>query len=662
MTSHTHSQVTSSAPDRSGAARVDRRTIRNLLLAAPVVAAAVLLLGLELAGGAPETVPEGLPDPGGLTSWGLPLARLLFDVSAVAVVGTLVATLLLPDSRLADAGARGLRVARWAAAAWAVTALVLLLLSVSDILAEPLSAGLTSRFLGYVWQFSLGRSLLLVLAVALVLTAYAGWTRTRAGVAVLFALAVGALLPVLFSGHSASSADHDLATSSLVVHVVASSVWVGGLGAMLVLFRRDTALMARVVPRYSVLALVCFTAVAFSGLLNAWVRTSGDLGLWATSGYGALLAVKFAALVALGFIGWNHRQHTIDRLRTGRPRAFARLAVGEVLVMGATLGVAVALSRTPPPLGATEDIPTHGPGHNTLASDVEPFTLVKLVTEWRPDAVTLVLLGAGIGFYLAGVRRLRGQGQPWPWPRVAAAVAAAAVGLVATSGGLGAYSTATFSLQVAQFMVLFMVIPTLVTFGRPVELIVRIARPGLPRDEPASLPSSMRSRGFTWLTDPLNTLIVVTTLLFGLYATPLLEASLTSAPLHLLVNLSVLGLGFLFWWSVLGLDPVPAPRPRSYRLWVLAGFGLLFAGIAVRIYLSEVLLAGDWFADLDWTWVEMPLDQRLGAQLMWIGALVLAPLLALLARPRPGLATERDTEDADTEDAGAEDAGAESPS
>jgi cytochrome c oxidase assembly factor CtaG len=455
------------------------------------------------------------------------------------------------------------------------------------------------------------------------------------------------MLPVLFSGHSAAANDHDLATSSLVLHVVAATVWVGGLAGVLLLLRRDPQVLGKVVPRYSVLALVCFAAVAFSGLLNAWVRTSGDLGLWADSGYGALLAVKILALVALGVFGWSHRRRMVGDVAAGRPRAFARLASVEVLVMAATIGVAVALSRTPPPVGAAAEIPTHGTGHPTLGNDVAPFTLSRIFTEWRPDAITLVLIVVAIAAYVAGVRRLRRVGVAWPWPRVAAAAVATAVALLATSGGLAVYSTATFSLQVAQFLVLFIVVPTLVTLSRPMRMAVEVSRP---RDDleydPDWLPTPFRNRAVVWVTDPLNTLIVVTVTVFALYATPLLEASLRSAPLHLTVNLFALGVGCLFWWSVLGLDPVPSPRPRSYRLWVLAGFAMLFAGIAARIYLSEVVLAGDWFAELDWRWVEAPIDQQAGARLMWVSALVLGPMLALLARPGPEPAPRSDAPDA----------------
>jgi cytochrome c oxidase assembly factor CtaG/putative copper export protein len=652
MTSDTHSSVASPAPQREAPARSISASGRRLLLAAPAAAVLIMVLALELGGGAPEPVAPGLPDPGLLTAWGLPIVRLAFDVFAVAVIGALVTALLLPAAGFDQWAPRALRATAWTAAAWSVSAAALLLLTISNVLGvSPAEVFGSNGFTGYAWQLAQGRGLLLVVAAGIVLAAYARWTRTRAGVAMLLAVAVGGMLPVLFSGHSAAANDHDLATSSLVLHVVAASVWVGGLAGVLLLLRRDRQVLGKVVPRYSVLALVCFGAVAFSGLLNAWVRTSGDLGLWADSGYGALLAVKILALVGLGFFGWSHRRRTVDDVAAGRPRAFARLATVEVLVMAATIGVAVALSRTPPPVGAAAEVPSHGTGHPTLGNDVAPFTLSRIFTEWRPDAITLVLLVVGISAYVAGVRRLRRDGIAWPWPRVAAAVAATVVALLATSGGLAVYSTATFSIQVAQFLVLFMVVPTLVTLSGPARMAVEVSRPrGADVEyDPDWLPAPFRSRAVVWLTDPLNTLIVVTVTVFALYATPLLEASLRSAPLHLTVNMFALTVGCLFWWSVLGLDPVPSPRPRSYRLWVLAGFAVLFAGIAARIYLSEVVLAGDWFSELDWRWVEMPIDQQVGARVMWVSALVLGPLLALLARPRPEPATERATEEAAAE-------------
>jgi cytochrome c oxidase assembly factor CtaG len=245
-----------------------------------------------------------------------------------------------------------------------------------------------------------------------------------------------------------------------------------------------------------------------------------------------------------------------------------------------------------------------------------------------------------LSFYVAGVVRLRRSRVAWPWARLLAAVAAGAVALVATSGGLAAYSTATFSLQVAQFLVLLVVVPVLVALSAPVALMVAVQALDRPRaaggrgEEGGSLPAlprTLQSRQAQWLLDPLNMLIVCTVLVFVLYATPLLQASLASAPLHLAVNLCTLAVGCLLWWSVLAVDPVAQPHPRAYRIWVLVGFGLLLGGIAVRIYLSNVLLAGIWFSQLDWSWIDEPTDQRLGAELMAGCVVLLGPVLALFA-------------------------------
>ncbi len=66
-----------------------------------------------------------------------------------------------------------------------------------------------------------------------------------------------------------------------------------------------------------------------------------------TTGYGALVFAKAVAFALLVAIGWWHRRTTLPRLATGDPAAFRRLAVVELLIMAATIGLAVALSRTP---------------------------------------------------------------------------------------------------------------------------------------------------------------------------------------------------------------------------------------------------------------------------------------------------------------------------
>lgn len=637
MTSGTSSRRDGSLGSAPGRPRPPRRTAgRGWLLLVPLVAALAVVLGLLAGGGAPEEVAPGIPDPGAVTGWGLPLMRVLFDLAAVVVIGGLVTTLLLPREDFNDRALPALTVAAWAAWAWVVSSAASVLLTVSDVLGIPPRSVLSGgRLWPEVWEISQARAFLFVLAIAIVVGSYARWTSTRAGAAWLLAGAVAGLLPVLFAGHSAAAADHDLATSSMVVHVVGASVWVGGLVGVLGLLHRRPRMLAEVLPRYSALALICFVAVALSGAINAWTRTFGDLTLWVGSGYGYLVAGKISGLVALGLMGRWHRRRTMPALAGGRPGAFARLAIVEVAVMAATVGVAVALARTPPPIGAEAVVPAHGLGHPTLGDEVLPFTFARLFTEWRPEAIWLLLIAVAFGSYLAGVRRLRREGVEWPGRRLVAATAATAAALMATSGGMATYSTATFSLQVSQFLMLFMVVPTLALLSAPVTMTILVTRRSEDGERAATsedLPRTLRSPVVVWLTDPLNALILVTVMVFSLYATPLLEIALRSAPVHLLVNLTFLGVGFLFWWAILGIEPLPPAKPSGYRLAVLTGFCVILAGIGARIYFSDVLLGGEWFTDLGWEWIEVPDDQRRGAMLMWAGVLLLGPILAWMTR------------------------------
>ena len=93
--------------------------------------------------------------------------------------------------------------------------------------------------------------------------------------------------------------------------------------------------------------------IGVTGLLTAEIHLGGredGWGLitqWVTSGYGALVFAKAVAFALLVWIGWWHRRATLPALAANQPAAFWRLAAGELLLMAATVGLAVALSRTP---------------------------------------------------------------------------------------------------------------------------------------------------------------------------------------------------------------------------------------------------------------------------------------------------------------------------
>lgn len=88
----------------------------------------------------------GIPSPGPVTEWSLPLVTMLVTVTGVLTVGaTVTAAFLLPgDGRsVAAYGWVLLRPSTWLAVLWAAACLVLIVFTVSDVLGVP--AGQLSR-------------------------------------------------------------------------------------------------------------------------------------------------------------------------------------------------------------------------------------------------------------------------------------------------------------------------------------------------------------------------------------------------------------------------------------------------------------------------------------------------------------------------------------
>lgn len=304
------------------------------LLVWTVPALLAVVVAVALSGAAPQAALPGLPDPGPVPGWGLPLVRLAGRAAAVAAVGALLLALL--SGRAASPA-----VVAAAGLTWSLATVAELLLGLAEVVALPLDGLLQGDLLRY-WALDTaqGRGLLAAAVLAALLVPAAPLARHRAGRAGLLGLALLALVPPLLAGHAASAGDHRTAQAAVVLHVLAAALWVGGLGALVL--SGDPA----VAVRFSPLALVCAVVVTASGLLSGWLRLSGPSALG--SGYGLLLLAKTALLVLLLAAGARHRGRTLPALAAGQAGAFRRLALAESAVMAVVVALAVALSRTPP--------------------------------------------------------------------------------------------------------------------------------------------------------------------------------------------------------------------------------------------------------------------------------------------------------------------------
>lgn len=593
------------------------------MLAVLAAGGCVLLLALWVGGGAPEEAPPGLPDPGPLVGWTLPAARLLADLAAAVAAGTaLTAAILLPakpgrQATLTDAGQRSVKTTAVAAGAVLVVGAAELILTYADFLGISVTAAVgTPGISSFVVDTVQGRALLTQVLLAGVVVLAAASVRTTRGAGLLAVLSFAAAGVPALAGHSSSAADHMLAQSSLIIHVVAATAWVGGLVGVALLARRPDVPLTTATSRFSALALWCFVAVGLSGLANAWVRVGSlaEIG----SSYGLLAVGKLVALVALGALGWLHRSRTLPRLETDR-RLFVRIAAVEVAVMSATFGLAVALSRTRTP------VPEDPPGEPSTAFALLGFELpppptpLRLLTEVYVDGYWLAFALLAGALYATGVRVLARRGDRWPVSRTVSWFAGLAVIVLTTNTGVGTYAMITFSVHMVQHMTFNMVVPILLVLGAPVTLALR-ALPARPDGTGVRrlLLDLLKSKFVRLVTHPLVADGLFVSSLYVVYFTGLFDLLMRDHWGHLVMLAHFLLSGLLFFWVLIGIDP--GPRRISYPLRML----LLLTVMGTHAFFSVALMSlqrvvgQGYYELLDRPWLtDLVADQRLGGGIGW---------------------------------------------
>ncbi len=602
---------------------------------AVVVTVATVLVVSAANGLLAVTIPVEF-DPGALVRYGLPVARAVHDGAAAVTVGLLVvATWCVGPDRPAlgasdvdrRAGVATLSTTqRWLVRAavvtgltWALAASVVTVLTAADVTGVPFGTpGFGTVALSFVGQIDLGRSLLVSLLVVVVTVVVAAAATRVTGSAAAAVLSVLALLPLALGGHSAGSRDHMNAVSSLAVHLVAVCVWVGGLVAVLLVARRLGDQLAVVVGRYSTLALWCFVAVAASGVVNAWLRLGGLANL--ATAYGLLVLGKTFALGLLGVAGALHRRVVLRRLGDpdrARPHWFARLASAEVLVMAATLGLAVALSRSAPPATLEE----FDPVAILLGYPAPPpLTLGGYFGVFYPDVLWLSVAAVLAAAYAIGVVRLRRRGDRWPVNRLIFWLLGCVALTWVTSGGPGVYGRLHFSSHMVQHMTLMTLVPLLLVFGAPITLALRAlaARTDGSFGPRELLMTLVHARYLKVVGHPVVAFGLMTVSLIVFYYTGLFSLAMFTHTGHVLMTVHFLAVGYLYVWSLVGIDPGPNRPAYPFRLVLLLvtlGFHAFFA---ISLMASGSVLAPDWFGALGQADTAALLDdQQKGGAIAW---------------------------------------------
>jgi copper transport protein len=178
-----------------------------------------------------------------------------------------------------------------------------------------------------------------------------------------FAAAITVLIIPGAAGHAAQTAPRGVSLALDWLHLIAGSVWVGGLVGLLVLWRclpvaRRVAGLVVAVPRFSNTAFVSVMVLLGTGIWATVNHMPTLPALWQTS-YGKTILVKAALLAAAMLLAAVNLARTKPRLVASRQRPelgtpaaalLRRLVGGEmILVWSAVVAAAVLSSLAPPP-------------------------------------------------------------------------------------------------------------------------------------------------------------------------------------------------------------------------------------------------------------------------------------------------------------------------
>jgi cytochrome c oxidase assembly factor CtaG len=267
------------------------------------------------------------------------------------------------------------------------------------------------------------------------------------------------------------------------------------------------------------------------------------------------------------------------------------------------------------------------------------LTVTRALTEWTLDPwmlVLIVLLGGG---YLAGVRRVRTRARASrpprdntnnaaPWP-VARPIWFCGLGLgflvIATMSWVGVYQSVLLYPRAVQTVLLVLVVPLFLALGRPLTLFAAV----FPRAG-ARLEAVIRCRPVRILTFPAITTFALVAVPFVMYFTSWYTAAFHSTTVRELTYLVLMVPGFVFFWTLVRVDPVPKQYAYAISMWITgaAVIGDAFFGIAVIA--DQNLIGAAYFHALARPWgPTLATDQVIAGGVLWVlGDLVGLPFLA----------------------------------
>jgi putative membrane protein len=212
------------------------------------------------------------------------------------------------------------------------------------------------------------------------------------------------------------------------------------------------------------------------------------------------------------------------------------------------------------------------------------FNLHTALLDWQlgpfPLLVLFACVAAGI-WYLRADWALATRGRRWKAGRTWAFFGGLITVDIALQSPVATLTGDYFEAHVLQHLLLMIIAPALLAMGAPMTLILQTSS----RRAKTVWLHVFHSRGFAVLSHPLTVWVLYYGTMLAFFLTPAIGFAMNHMWVMDLINLGFLFGATLFWWPMIGLDPIPR-WGASYPLRMVN----LLIGVPLESFLAIALL------------------------------------------------------------------------
>jgi putative membrane protein len=212
------------------------------------------------------------------------------------------------------------------------------------------------------------------------------------------------------------------------------------------------------------------------------------------------------------------------------------------------------------------------------------FNLHTIFLSWQVGPFPLLVLAACLAaavWYLRADWALAARGRRWRSTRTASFLCGLFAVDVALQSPLATLTNSYFQAHVLQHLLLMIVAPALLALGAPMTLILQTSG----RRAKTIWLHVLHSRPFAVLSHPLTVWFLYYGVMLGFFLTTAIGFAMTHMWLMDLINLGFLAGGMLFWWPMVGRDPIP-----RWNFGYPLRMANLLIGVPIESFLAIALL------------------------------------------------------------------------